>query len=99
MQRAPEPALLLGARHMLQHVVYGHYVGAGQKSRDREQVRDVDEVTIKAPQDSAKLAVTLDRPFRFQKGDSVKVWRQRPDFFHLRRRADQKVFILTIQFA
>ena len=36
VKRAPESALLAGSRHVLQHVMHGHYIRTRQQPRNRK---------------------------------------------------------------
>src|SRR5579863_3343522 len=77
--------------------MHRHDIAAGKRTWNRKQIRNVDQVAVQALQSSPKLAIALHRPLRRRQRYGVKVRRQGADFLNLRRRPNQKIFILAVE--
>src|SRR5579884_1253556 len=84
---------------MLQDVVYGHHVGAGQRSRKPEQVWNVHHVALEACEEIAESEIPTDRLGISEEWDGVEIPRQRPYFAHPFGRAHHEIGVIAINAA
>ena len=79
---APHPGAIIGAVHVIEQVVDGDHVRAGQPLRHPGEMRDVHQVASAFAQDAAHAQVASAGIFRVEKGHDVETGRQLADRFH-----------------
>src|SRR5437667_10591993 len=82
---------------MLQHIMYGHYVGTGQCARQPEQLRDVHQVAAQSIQNFAKFKMALGLRVALKQRYSLKIRRQGTNLLDSCRGPDEEVLVIVVQ--
>src|SRR3954469_19313360 len=88
---------VLCPRHMLQYVVHSHHVRTRQCARQPEKMRHVNQVTIQAPQNSAKAEVPARGGVPLGESNIVEIRWQQPDLLNFFRSPNQVVLVFPVQ--
>ena len=89
----------MGAIHVLQKIVDRHDVGAGQSAGHPEKMRDVDQITLQAFENGAKLKIALGSGAVVEQRNGLEVRGERTDFRYLLWGANQEILIAMIEAA
>src|ERR1039458_1671230 len=83
--------------HVLQQVMHGQNIRTTKRTRNPEQVRNVNHVALQAPYDRPECEIPLQRVIAAGQRNRVEVRRQWATFRYLRRRSDEEILALAVQ--